>query len=108
MMSRSTSKVQRSPKISSQRLTGHRDRILADRLAMLVEHGLLTTAEDPSHKQKITYGLTEKAIELVPVLTQLSAWGIRHRPVGAEYAARMVSQWFCSVQVSGSRCPQIR
>jgi DNA-binding HxlR family transcriptional regulator len=62
--------------------------ILANRLSRLVEHGLLTTAEDSSHKQKITYSLTEKAIELVPVLTQLSAWGIRHLPVGAEYAAR--------------------
>jgi DNA-binding HxlR family transcriptional regulator len=62
--------------------------ILADRLAALVEHGLLTKAGDPSHKQKVTYSLTEQAIELVPVLVQLSAWGMRHLPVGDEYAAR--------------------
>jgi DNA-binding HxlR family transcriptional regulator len=37
--------------------------ILADRLAVLVEHGLLTKAGDPSHKQKVTYSLTEQAIE---------------------------------------------
>ena len=62
--------------------------ILAARLATLVEHGLLTKADDPSHKQKVTYSLTERAIELVPVLVQLSAWGVRHLPVEEEYAAR--------------------
>jgi DNA-binding HxlR family transcriptional regulator len=62
--------------------------ILADRLAVLVEHGLLTKADDPSHKQKVTYSLTEQAIELVPVFVQLGAWGTRHLQAGEEYAAR--------------------
>jgi len=62
--------------------------ILADRLTTLVEHGLLTKVDDPSHKQKVTYTLTERAIELVPVLVQLSAWGVRHLSVTDEYVAR--------------------
>ncbi|WP_329046284.1 helix-turn-helix transcriptional regulator [Amycolatopsis sp. NBC_01488] len=62
--------------------------VLADRLAVLVDHGLLTRAGDASHKQKVTYSLTERAIDLVPVLVQLSAWGVRHLPVADEYAAR--------------------
>ena len=62
--------------------------VLADRLAGLVEHGLLTRAGDPSHKQKVTYSLTERAIDLVPVLVQLSAWGVRHLPAAEAYAAR--------------------
>lgn len=62
--------------------------VLADRLAGLVEHGMLTRSGDPSHKQKVTYNLTERAIELVPVLVQLSAWGTQHLPVAEEYAAR--------------------
>lgn len=62
--------------------------ILADRLATLVGHGLLTKSDDPSHKQKITYSLTEQAIELVPVLAQLIAWGMRYLSVADEYAAR--------------------
>jgi DNA-binding HxlR family transcriptional regulator len=62
--------------------------VLANRLTVLVEHGLLTRTGDPSHKQKVTYSLTERAIELIPVFAQLSAWGIRHLPVAAEYAAR--------------------
>jgi len=55
---------------------------------VLVEHGLLTKSDDPSHKQKVTYSRTEQAIELVPVLVQLSAWGVRHLPAGEAYAAR--------------------
>jgi DNA-binding HxlR family transcriptional regulator len=62
--------------------------VLADRLAVLVEHGLLTKADDPSHKQKVTYSLTEQAILLVPVLAQFSVWGTRHLPVTGEHAAR--------------------
>jgi DNA-binding HxlR family transcriptional regulator len=62
--------------------------ILADRLAVLVEHGMLTRSGDPTHKQKITYSLTERAIQLVPVFAQLSAWGVAHLPVGHEFAAR--------------------
>jgi DNA-binding HxlR family transcriptional regulator len=62
--------------------------ILADRLDLLVAQGLLTRADDPTHKQKVIYSLTEQAIELVPVLAQLSTWGVRYLPVPEEYAAK--------------------
>lgn len=54
--------------------------ILADRLARLVEHGLLTKTDDPTHKQKAIYSLTEKAITLLPVIVQVGAWGSRWVP----------------------------
>jgi DNA-binding HxlR family transcriptional regulator len=54
--------------------------ILADRLSRLVEHGLLTKAGDPTHKQKAIYSLTEKAITLLPVIVQIGAWGSRWVP----------------------------
>ncbi|HSC88704.1 MAG TPA: helix-turn-helix domain-containing protein [Polyangiaceae bacterium] len=54
--------------------------ILADRLARLVEHGLLTKAEDPTHKQKAIYSLTEKGIALLPIIVQIGAWGSRFSP----------------------------
>jgi DNA-binding HxlR family transcriptional regulator len=54
--------------------------ILADRLALLVEHGIVTRADDASHKQKAVYSLTEKGIELLPVIVQIGAWGSRHVP----------------------------
>lgn len=54
--------------------------ILADRLARLVAHGLLTRADDPTHKQKAIYSLTEKAIALLPVIVQIGAWSSRWVP----------------------------
>jgi DNA-binding HxlR family transcriptional regulator len=52
--------------------------ILADRLRRLTDAGLLTR-DNARPGQRATYSLTEAAIQLVPVLTELGAWGIRHR-----------------------------
>jgi len=62
--------------------------ILADRLKKLTEAGLLSAAPDPSHKQKTIYSLTEPAIELVPLLAQMGAWGRRHTPASRELSIR--------------------
>jgi DNA-binding HxlR family transcriptional regulator len=62
--------------------------ILADRLRRLTEQGLVSRAPDPSHKQKVIYNLTEPAIQLVPVIAQLGAWGRRHLPTTPELAIR--------------------
>jgi DNA-binding HxlR family transcriptional regulator len=62
--------------------------ILADRLKRLVEEGILTRADDPTHKQKAVYSLTGKGVELFPVLAQMSAWGLRHLPVTEELSIR--------------------
>lgn len=55
--------------------------ILSDRLKRLVANGLLTRAGDPAHRQKARYSLTERAIQLVPLLAHMGAWGRRHLPV---------------------------
>jgi DNA-binding HxlR family transcriptional regulator len=62
--------------------------ILADRLKRLMAAGLITRRDDPSHKQKGVYSLTEPAIQLVPLLAQMGAWGRRHRPVSEELSIR--------------------
>ena len=62
--------------------------ILADRLKTLVEQGILTRTDDPTHKQKAIYSLTEKGIELVPVIAQMAYWGRRHLPVSEELSIR--------------------
>jgi DNA-binding HxlR family transcriptional regulator len=46
--------------------------ILADRLKRLVGQGVVSRADDPTHKQKAIYSLTEKGIELLPVLAQMA------------------------------------
>jgi DNA-binding HxlR family transcriptional regulator len=62
--------------------------ILADRLNRLVENGLLTKSDDPTHKQKTIYSLTEKAITLLPIIVQIGAWGSRWVPDAKKLDAR--------------------
>ena len=62
--------------------------ILADRLKRLVDAGLLTKARDPGHKQGFIYSLTEAAVQLVPLLATMGAWGRRHTPVSRELSIR--------------------
>jgi len=62
-------------------------RILTDRLASLVSQGILTKTDDPTHKQKAIYSLTEKGIALLPILAQIGIWGREHCPVTDESAA---------------------
>ncbi len=62
--------------------------VLADRLKRLVANGLLSRVDDPSHKQKGVYSLTEPSIQLVPLLAQMGAWGRRHTPATPELSIR--------------------
>jgi DNA-binding HxlR family transcriptional regulator len=62
--------------------------ILSDRLKRLTDQGIISRADDPTHKQKAIYSLTERGIELLPVLAQMAAWGRRHLPVTEELSIR--------------------
>ena len=62
--------------------------ILADRLKRLEAAGLVSRRDDPSHKQKSIYSLTEASIALVPLLAQMGGWGVRHTPASRELSVR--------------------
>lgn len=62
--------------------------ILADRLKRLMAAGILTRADDPTHKQKAIYSLTEMGIQLVPVFAVIGSWGRRHLPVSPDMNIR--------------------
>lgn len=62
--------------------------ILADRLKKLVDKGLLSRADDPSHKQKAIYSLTEMSIDLVPLFAEMGAWGRKYLDVSEDLAIR--------------------
>ena len=62
--------------------------ILANRLDRLLQLGLLSRIQDPTHKQKAIYSLTEPSIELVPLLAHMGAWGRRHTPATKELSIR--------------------
>jgi DNA-binding HxlR family transcriptional regulator len=62
--------------------------ILADRLKRLTVSGLLSREPDAKHRQKGIYSLTEPAIQLVPLLAQMGAWGRRHTRPSRELSVR--------------------
>lgn len=52
--------------------------ILSDRLSLLESNGIVSKSSDPSHKQKIMYKLTQKGIDLVPVLVEVIMWSAKY------------------------------
>jgi DNA-binding HxlR family transcriptional regulator len=60
--------------------------ILADRLRKLEKAAIITAEADESDGRKMSYRLTEKGIDLAPVLLELLLWGARHEVTGAPCA----------------------
>jgi DNA-binding HxlR family transcriptional regulator len=56
--------------------------ILADRLQKLEGYGIIAARRDPSDGRKVSYSLTEKGIDLAPVLTEMVLWAGRHEKTG--------------------------
>jgi DNA-binding HxlR family transcriptional regulator len=52
--------------------------VLADRLERLEGAGIITKRRDPDKGTKFVYGLTERGIDLVPLLLEMIAWSGRH------------------------------
>ncbi|MBL7703815.1 MAG: helix-turn-helix transcriptional regulator [Ferruginibacter sp.] len=55
--------------------------ILADRLALLECSGIISKHKHPGHKLKGVYKLTQKGIDLVPVLIEIIFWSQQHEQV---------------------------
>src|ERR1700748_643032 len=55
--------------------------ILTDRLNMMEREGLLTKRPDLEHKQKVIYSLTEKSIDMMPLMIEAIRWSIKYEPV---------------------------
>ena len=72
----------------TESLEGIASNILADRLKRLTANGLLEGSADPQHKQRVVYNLTEKAIELVPLMAMMGSWGLRHTLPSTELSVR--------------------
>ncbi len=61
--------------------------ILASRLARLEQQGILVKKPSSSDKRKEEYALTEKGLDLIPVLVEMANWSARHDPQTAAPAA---------------------
>jgi DNA-binding HxlR family transcriptional regulator len=57
--------------------------ILAGRLQKLEAAGIINPEPEETDGRKINYRLTQKGIDLAPVLLDLLIWGARHEPADA-------------------------
>ena len=60
--------------------------ILTDRLARLEAHGIIESEAEPTDARRVIYRLTEKGIDLAPVMLEMLIWGARHEKTGAPCA----------------------
>ncbi|MEO1052921.1 MAG: helix-turn-helix domain-containing protein [Bacteroidota bacterium] len=55
--------------------------ILSNRLKALEAEEIIYKKPDPDHKQKIVYLLTEKGIDLFPIIMENARWSLKYQPV---------------------------
>jgi len=60
--------------------------ILADRLQKLEAAGIISAEAEEADGRRVNYRLTEKGIDLAPVLLELLIWGARHEETGLSCA----------------------
>lgn len=64
--------------------------ILAERLQRLEGHGIIRSEAEPSDGRKLIYMLTEKGIDLAPVLTEMVLWAAAHEDTGNAPLVRLM------------------
>jgi DNA-binding HxlR family transcriptional regulator len=60
--------------------------ILADRLQRLTASGIISAEVEGADGRRVSYRLTEKGIDLAPVMLELLIWGARHEETAAPCA----------------------
>ena len=55
--------------------------ILASRLLMLEENGIISKQDHPDSKAKVLYKLTEKGINLLPLLIEINLWAEKYSEI---------------------------
>jgi DNA-binding HxlR family transcriptional regulator len=61
--------------------------ILANRLQMLEENGLIAKLDHPESKAKVLYKLTQKGIDLFPVMVEMNLWAEKYLELTPERRA---------------------
>ncbi len=52
--------------------------VLADRLKCLETEGIIEKSRDPENKRRVLYRLSEKGLDLAPVLLEMIRWSARY------------------------------
>jgi len=61
--------------------------ILASRLQMLEENGVITKQDHPDSKAKVLYKLTQKGIDLLPLMLEINLWADKYFTLPADRKA---------------------
>ena len=60
--------------------------ILAERLERLQMEGMISAEPEKADGRRVNYRLTEKGIDLAPVMLELLIWGAKHEQTGVDCA----------------------
>ena len=52
--------------------------VLADRLKRLEANGVIVRNDDPGNRKKVIYSLTDKGMDLLPMLLEMISWGAKY------------------------------
>jgi DNA-binding HxlR family transcriptional regulator len=63
--------------------------ILASRLQMLEENGIITKSDHPDSKAKVLYKLTQKGIDLLPLMIEINLWAEKYYSIPTERKAML-------------------
>ena len=63
--------------------------ILAARLLSLEENGIIKKLNHPDSKAKVLYRLTDKGIDLLPIIAEMNLWAEKYFPVPEERKAML-------------------
>lgn len=63
--------------------------ILASRLQTLEENGIITKSDHPDSKAKVLYKLTQKGIDLVPIMIEINLWAEKYFDIPADRKAML-------------------
>lgn len=56
--------------------------VLTEKLNLLLDEGIVSKVTSPKNASKFLYLITDKGIELVPVMVEILTWGSRYNPDG--------------------------
>ena len=55
--------------------------VLADRLARLERNGIIVRAPDETDARKVSYSVTERGLDVIPLLYEAARWGMGGMPI---------------------------
>lgn len=86
-----------------QRVLGVARNVLSNRLDRLVDEGILERRPYSERPERYEYFLTEKGLDLWPVMVSLMHWGDKYMPQPGGPPARIVHKGECGGEISERR-----